>query len=157
MGMGRQDLAWRFLMNNDLASAPSKKIFLQLFRYALIGVLTNLLGYAIYLLLTYFWGSPKLTMSILYSIGAVVSFFANRRFTFQHDGHLGVAGVRFLMVQLSGYLLNLLLLVVFVDRLGVSHQIVQAFAIVVVAIFLFVLSRIFVFASQPCRNEAGQS
>lgn len=121
----------------------------QMFSYALIGVLTNLLGYALYLLLTYFWGAPKLTMTALYSVGALIGFFANRRFTFRHDGHIGVAGVRYLLVQLSGYLLNLLLLVFFVDCLGYAHQIVQAVAIVVVAVFLFVLSRVFVFATHP--------
>lgn len=47
---------------------------------------------------------------------------------------------------MMGYLLNLILLLLFVDWLDFPHQIVQGIAIVVVAIFLFVVLRIFVFA-----------
>lgn len=117
----------------------------QLFRYAVIGLFTNLIGYLLYLLLTYLWDAPKLTMTALYSIGALTGFFANRRLTFRHRGQIGAAGLRYLVAQLSGYLLNLLLLVLFVDWLGFPHQIVQAVAIVVVALVLFALSRYFVF------------
>jgi len=112
----------------------------------LIGVLSNVLGYAIYLILTNSWGAPKLTMTALYFVGASIGFLANRSFTFQHDGGIGVAGVRYLLTQVAGYLLNLVLLLLFVDFFDFPHQIVQAIAIVVVAIFLFVVLRIFVFA-----------
>lgn len=41
--------------------------------------------------------------------------------------------------------------------LDFAHQIVQAIAIVVIAIFLFVLSRVFVFARQPAGNGVIRS
>ncbi|WP_223453204.1 MULTISPECIES: GtrA family protein [unclassified Pseudomonas] len=134
-----------------------KKSLRQVFSYALIGLLTNLTGYTLYLLLTYFGSTPKLTMTALYSIGALIGFFANRSFTFRHDGHVGKAGVRYLLAQLLGCLLNLLLLSLFVDWLDFPHQIVQAIAIVVVAIFLFVLSRFFVFAPHSATNKGARS
>jgi len=131
----------------------SKKTLRQIFSYTLIGVLTNVLGYATYLALTYLWGAPKLTMTALYLVGASIGFLANRRFTFRHDGGIGDTGVRYLLAQVAGYLLNLVLLLLFVDRFNFPHQIVQAIAIVVVAIFLFVVLRIFVFA--PSLAVAG--
>ena len=85
-------------------------------------------------------------MTALYCVGASIGFLANRRFTFRHDGGIGVTGVRYLLAQCAGYLLNLVLLLLFVDWFGYPHQIVQAIAIVVVAILLFVLLRFFVFA-----------
>ena len=141
----------------EFSQLTENRALRQLFSYALIGVLTNLLGYALYLLLTYFWGAPKLTMTALYTVGAIIGFFANRHYTFGHDGHIGAAGVRYLFVQLLGYLLNLSLLLLFVDLLGFAHQIVQAVAIIVVAILLFVLSRLFVFAPKQTKNEALRS
>lgn len=127
---------------------------MQLFSYVLVGVLSNLAGYFLYLFLTYLGCTPKLTMTTLYGVGAVFSFFANRRFTFRHDGHIGAVGIRFLLAYALGYLLNLLLLVLFVDVLGFAHQLVQAVAIVVVAIFLFVVCRLFVFVQRPAvRSE----
>ncbi|UCP09447.1 GtrA family protein [Pseudomonas sp. MM213] len=134
-----------------------KKSLRQVFSYVLIGLLINLTGYTLYLLLTYFGNTPKSTMTALYFIGALIGFFANRSFTFRHDGHVGKAGVRYLLAQLLGYLLNLLLLSLFVDWLDFPHQIVQAIAIVVVAIFLFVLSRFFVFAPLSATNKGARS
>lgn len=158
MNMGKLALAWRFSMNaKEKQSLSKKRTLRQLLSYALIGALTNLSGYAVYLYITYIGGDPKLTMTILYSFGALIGFFANRRFTFHHSGNIASAGIRYLTAQLLGYLLNLFLLVVFVDIFGFAHQIVQATAVVVVAIFLFVLSRIFVFAQRTIGDEVNRS
>ena len=118
----------------------------QFFSYAFVGVVTNLLVYGLYLLLTYLWGAPKFTMTTLYFLGATIGFLANRRSTFQDGGGIGVAGIRYLLAQVAGYLLNLVLLLLFVDGFDFPQQIVQAIAIVVMAIFLFFVLRIFVFA-----------
>jgi putative flippase GtrA len=132
----------------------SKNKFLrQLFSYGIVGLLTNSLGYSLYLSLTYLWNSPKLTMTVLYSSGAIIGFFANRRLTFRHDGPIGLVSMRFMLAHLLGYFLNLSLQVFFVDVLGFAHQLVQALAIFVVAIFLFVSFRYFVFAPQLLEKE----
>ncbi|UVL89036.1 GtrA family protein [Pseudomonas sichuanensis] len=128
-----------------MSHTARRKPLRQIFSYLLVGALTNLSGFGLYILLTYLGSTPKWTMTVLYSAGAIIGFFANRRFTFGHDGHVGSAGVRYLIAQLLGYLLNFILLLLFVDWLGFSHQIVQAIAIVVVAVFMFILSRAFVF------------
>ena len=146
MGMEKQDLVWRCLMTDEPNILSSKTALRQLFSYALIGVLTNVLGYGTYLALTYLWVAPKLTMTALYLAGASIGFIANRHFTFRHDGGIGVAGIRYLLAQAAGYLLNLALLLLFVDWLDFPHQVVQAIAVIVVAIFLFIVLRIFVFA-----------
>lgn len=153
MGMEKQVLVWQFSMNVESGLLYFRKTFRQLLSYALIGVLTNVSGYAVYLLLTYLWDSPKVTMTLLYLVGASIGFLANRRFTFRHDGHIGSTGVRYLLVQVAGYLLNLVLLLLFVDWSGFPHQIVQAIAIVVVAIFLFIMLRVFVFT--PLSSGTG--
>lgn len=140
-------------MSDEPNFLPSVNTLRQLFSYAIIGVLTNVLGYAIYLLLTYLWGAPKITMTVLYVVGASAGFLANRRYTFRHDGSIGLAGVRYLLAQVAGYLLNLLLLLLFVDWLNFPHQIVQAIAIVSVAIVLFLLLRFFVFAPRLDANR----
>ena len=124
----------------------SGKTWRQVFIYVFFGALINGLGYALYLFLTYFWGTPKLTITALYFVGASIGFFVNRRFTFRHDGDISFAGARYLLAHVAGYLLNLVLLLLFVDLLNFPHQIVQAIAVVVVAIFLFVVLRVFVFA-----------
>ena len=129
------------------------RAFNQLIRYSIVGITANIFGYAVYILLTVLGISPKISISVLYSALVIIGFFANRRFTFGHNDHIGITVIRYLVVQLFGYLLNLSLLVMFVDWLGFSHQLVQFIAIIVVAIFLFVLTRFFVFI--PQRSKIG--
>jgi putative flippase GtrA len=121
-------------------------------RYSLVGFFTNFIGYGIYLIFTYLGVTPKLTITVLYFFGALLGFFTNRRFTFNYGGNVFWAVCRYVIAQLLGYLLNLFFLFLFVDKLGIAHQIVQALAILVVALFLFFLSYTFVFP-QKCRYK----
>lgn len=127
----------------------------QLIRYGLVGLTINLLGYLVYLLLTYLGVSPKITMSMLYFIGAVAGFWGNRRLAFMDQGSLLGSGARYVLAHGLGYLINLTILIVFVDQLGFAHQWVQAVAIFVVAGYLFVAFKLFVFASlsKPAENK----
>ena len=117
----------------------------QLIRYGLIGIAINLLGYLVYLLLTFLGLTPKLTMTLLYCIGALAGYWGNRNLTFRHRGRVLGTGMRYLVAHGLGYLLNLLILIVFVDQLGFAHQYVQAIAILAVAGYLFIAFKFFVF------------
>jgi putative flippase GtrA len=135
-------------VNNLLASIRSKKSATQLLSYGLIGIFSNLTAYLVYLLVTYSGGTPKLTMSVLYVATALVSYIANRKLTFAHKGSVITSGTRFFIAHCFGYLINLALLFFMVDRLGYPHQLVQIFAVFVVAAFLFVTFKFFVFREE---------
>lgn len=130
------------------------KPVLQLFRYGLVGIVTNLALYCFYLLITYLGIEPKKTMTMLYIVGAFIGFVGHRQWTFAHNGALLGSGARYFIAHLFGYLINFLILLTFVDRLGYPHQWVQVAAIIVVAGFLFVTFRYFVF---PKAESGGGS
>lgn len=137
-------------MNDNAFIIKARKLILQLFRFALVGFLSNIAGYLVYLALTYFGGTPKVTMTLLYSVGAAVGFFGNRNLTFEYEGSVMRAGVRYVIAHGVGYAINLSILILFVDKLGYAHQWVQAGAIFIVATFLFLAFKVFVF---PVMNE----
>lgn len=118
---------------------------LRVLRYGLVGVASNGFGYLAYLGLTALGLPPKLSMTALYATATAIAFFGNRRFTFDDDGRIGPAALRFALVYLAGWVVNLCLLLVFVDHLGHPHWLVQGIAILVVAALLFGLQRRFVF------------
>jgi putative flippase GtrA len=126
----------------------------QFARYALLGLAINAGGYLVYLAVTALGAEPKAVMSALYASGVLLGFVGNRQWAFAHAGRMLPSLARFLAAHALGYLLNLALLVVFVDRLGYPHQAVQAVAIGVVACFLFALLRLFVFRSRAPAPEA---
>lgn len=128
---------------------------IQLFRYGLVGIASNLTGYIVYLLITYLGVPPKLTMSFLYGVVAAVGFCGNRKLTFAHKGSLLWTGVRYIIAHCFGYLINLIILIVMVDKFGYAHQWIQAITIFVVAAFLFLAFKFFVFG-KPDFSDRGE-
>lgn len=125
--------------------SDTKKSKSQLIRYGVVGITSNLLGYLAYLWITGWKVEPKIAMTLLYAVGAGIGFIGNRYWTFGHEGALFGTGVRYCAAHLGGYLLNLSILFIFVDRLGLPHQFVQACAVGIVAGFLYLLFKHYVF------------
>jgi putative flippase GtrA len=125
----------------------------QLIRYGLVGVASNAAMYFVYLLITYLGVEPKKAMTLVYIIGASIGFIGNRKWTFAHRGDSARAALRYVLAHLFGYLLNFLILFTFVDRLGYAHQWVQAIAIIIVAGFLFIVFKYYVFRERPVLSE----
>lgn len=125
----------------------SKQTLGQLLRYGLVGITTNGLGFLLYFGITALGAPSKLAMTGLYLLGTGLAFWGNRTFTFSDHGQISTAAVKFLAAYAIGWMLNLIILLVFVDYFGLSHVYVQAVAILVVAAFIFVAQRLFVFRS----------
>lgn len=120
----------------------------QLFRYGLIGIATNSALYFFYLLITYLGIEPKMSMTFAYIVGVFLGYVGHRNWTFGHKGALLGSSARYFIAHTFGYLINYVILLEFVDKLGYPHQWVQATAIIVVAGFLFVTFRYFVFPKE---------
>lgn len=135
-------------MRNPEGQASRSGYRFQLLRYAIVGVVSNALGYMVYLLLTQAGIAPTMTVTLLYITTAALAFFGNRRLTFQSRSRFLGPALRYVIAHGIGYVINLALLAVFADRLGVPHQLVQLAAIFVVAGFMFFALRWFVFADR---------
>ncbi|WP_288254581.1 GtrA family protein [uncultured Hydrogenophaga sp.] len=141
------------MANDVIAHATTSPLMYwrQLLRFSIVGLSANAIGYLLYAGLTYLGLSPQATVGILYPIGALLGYLGNKRLTFGHRGGWWSSGWRYLLVQLIGMGMNLLMLWLFVDVAGVNHHWVQAAAILVVAAYLFVAMRWYVFAPRSAR------
>lgn len=119
----------------------------QLFRYGIVGLLNNGVGFCIYLFLTWLGADPSLVMTCLYAIGATVGFFGAKHIAFNHSGRFWHSAIRYFLAHIVGYGINLAMLLYLHERLGWPHQWVQAAAILVVAGYLFIVLKFFVFSS----------
>ncbi len=128
-------------------------VFREMIGVVLVSVGVNAIGYCVYLLLTWLGVPPLLAVTIMYPAGVAASFIGNRQLTFAHKGNAWSAAARYLMVQFGGYLINISLLLSFTERFGVSHQLAQAGAIVVVAAYLWITLRYFVFRPTTASPE----
>jgi putative flippase GtrA len=127
----------------------------QIFRFGMVGILSNIGGYFIYLLLTGYGIQPKMAMSFLYVVGALAGFFGNRLWSFQYQGAVLQNFMRYIVAHVLGYGLNFLMLSLFVDRLLFPHQLIQAIAILSVAGFLFIAFKFFVFPMSAKSTEVS--
>jgi putative flippase GtrA len=134
-------------------SSSPRRLIAQFLRYVTVGVLSNLVLYVLYLIGTGLGVGPKLTMTMLYSVGVLQTFFLNKYWAFGDRGSEGAALARYCIAYASGYALNYAILAIFVDRLRFSHHYVQGAAMVLLALYLFVLQRTWVFADQE--HEGG--
>lgn len=127
----------------------------QLMRYIMVGVASNSFLYLAYLGLTVVGFGHKTAMTFLYITGGLISFVVNRAWSFKHKGRGRSAFARYSVTYIFGYLFNLALLWLFVDRLHQPHQFVQAVAIVLVAVSLFLMNKFWVFAPLATRDNVG--
>ena len=128
----------------------------QVIRYGSVGVLHNLLGYLIYLLITFLGLDPKLAVTILYPVGATAAYFGHMKYSFTYRGRYARSLPRYLLAHLIGYGVNVAMLFVLSDQLKLPHQVVQFSAIFVVAGVLFLLFKYFVFPYSE-RGEVTKS
>ena len=118
---------------------------LQIIRFGIVGFTSNLLIYLMYLVLTNFGVEYKSAMSFLYFVGVLLSFIANKKWTFYHSGPLNMTFVRYVSLYAGGYFINLLILIIAVDRFALRHQLVQGVMIFVLAVLLFLGQKLWVF------------
>jgi putative flippase GtrA len=121
-------------------------LFLQFLKFGIVGVSNTLIFFAVYTLLLKAFGVWYVAASgIGFAVGAVNGFLWNRAWTFK--GHVGDAltPVRWFVVQASGLLLNLGLVYLFVDGVGLGELIGQAVTIVIVTLVTFFANRAWTF------------
>ena len=91
---------------------------------------------------------PKIVMTALYGVGVLQTFPFNKCWSFRDGGPDSAALLRYCIAYASGFALNYAALAVFVGRLHLAHQYVQATMVVLLAAYLFVLQRTWVFTQR---------
>ena len=75
----------------------------NLWRYAFVGFSSNGILYIAYLGLTLLGIGHITALSLLYVCGVLVTFIANRNWTFGHDGRISKSLIRYISVYVFGY------------------------------------------------------
>ena len=141
-------------MTRTISLKRASPATLQFVRYVFVGIILNLLGYLIYLGLTWLGVPPKIVVTIFYPLAALNGYFIHARYTFAYSGSHRSGLVRYVVAHVFGFLSNLVLLFVGVDILDYPHQLVQLVAIFAVAGQLFVTFKLFVYKSDSRMRDA---
>lgn len=114
-------------------------------RFLIMGVLTNLFAFCLYIVLVSIGASPKKTLTFLYWISVVLIFFANRTFVFGHKGSIFHAFKRHILVYISGYILSISMLTLFIDFIDFDHIFSMAATSLIMPIYFYTMQKHLVF------------
>ena len=116
-------------------------------RFVIVGLASNLVLYLIYLLITAFGLGYKIAMTLLYVIGTMQTFALNAHWTFKHRGNNRSSLEKYFLAYGACYLINISALIVFVDRIGLPHRVVQGVMILIITVVMFLLQKFWIFTS----------
>lgn len=119
----------------------------QFVRFCGVGLINTLASLAVIFAGKALLGLGDLTANLGgYAIGLTISFFANRRWTFDHRGQLGSTAGRFLMAFAIAYGTNLATVFGLIHLAGVDSYLAQAAGMPPYTLVFFLISRHFVFS-----------
>jgi len=109
----------------------------QISRFIFVGILNTIVGYGAYFILLYLNIYYMLALIIMYVIGVAHSFIWNKKWTFRSMGSTRNEGIKFVSVYCIAFLINLIILALFVEGLKLNPQIGQVFALGIVTLISF--------------------
>ena len=130
---------------------------IEILRFGVVGLGSNALLYLLYLAATAVGVEPKVAVSLIYLVGVLQTFILNKRWTFQHEGHVRRTAARYWVAYAFSYAANMVLLIIFVDIAGFDHRVVQGVLIAVIGLVLFALQKYWVFGTLPVRGPSGSA
>ncbi len=133
----------------SVAGAPRSTraaTLVQLVKFGLVGVSNTVLTFAVFTLLLKVFGVWYLAASAIgFAVGATNGFLLNRRWTFREHVGDSLTPVRWAIVQGTGLGVNVALLYVLVDHVGLDELVGQACATAVVTVSTFFVNRAWTF------------
>jgi putative flippase GtrA len=126
----------------------------QLGRFLSVGML-NLVGglLVIYACKWFFHAGDVTANAIGYGAGLISGFTLNSRWTFAYRGPQLPALIKFLLVALLAYGMNLLTVLILIQKFELNSYLAQALGIPPYTLTTFLASKFIVFRSQPTKNE----
>ena len=128
----------------------------EILRFGAVGLGSNALLYLLYLAATAVGIEPKVAVTLIYLVGVLQTFLLNKRWTFQHEGHVRRTAARYWVAYALAYAGNMVLVFIFVDMAGFDHRVVQGILVAVIGLALFALQKYWVFR-MPVRRASGSA
>ncbi|MBA1419956.1 MAG: GtrA family protein [Epsilonproteobacteria bacterium] len=115
----------------------------QFLRYNLVGLINTVVGFGLIMLLMYMGINAVLSNAIGYGIGAILSYFLNKHYTFTYKNDSMRVAIKFFAVLGVAYLLNYMVLMTLLAT--INPYIAQAVSAVVYTLSAFIMMKFLVF------------
>ncbi len=120
-------------------------VWAEAIRFGLVGIKSNVLYYFLYVALVATGTGPKTAVTGVYIFGIAYTFWFNKGFVFRNSVRPGSQFAKYVFVYFVAWAVNLALLDVAINRLGLNHYLAQALLVFPIAGTNFVFLKLFVF------------
>lgn len=122
----------------------------QFIKFVLVGLLNTAASLAIIFggKALFLW-NDLLANGAGYAVGLTISFFGNRRWTFDHKGAIHSTAARFLIAFVVAYAVNLATVFGLIEIAEANSYLAQGAGMVPYTVTFYLVSRYFVFAGTP--------
>ncbi|WP_379157452.1 GtrA family protein [Paenibacillus sp. sgz5001063] len=110
----------------------------QTFRFVIVGILNTIVGFGVYAIYLHIINNNYLQALIAsHIIGVAHSYFWNNKWTFQQKSYNTRSAIKFISVYAVTFFVNLFLLTLLVDTIGMNKLIAQAIALFLTTLISF--------------------
>ena len=118
------------MINSSVYQNVVKQLILEFGRFGIVGVIRTFLGIIIVFVPYNLWGVNYILCNIIgYSIGLITGFILHKKWVFKSQGEWHKEVVPYLVTFGIGYLVNIILLLFSVEKLGLNKNLSQVIAI----------------------------
>ena len=123
-----------------------KELFIQIFKFLIVGGIATLIDWVIYFILYNLGGiNPLLANVVSFSVSVVYNYIASVKWVFKVNKEKTKKQlfIDFMIFSILGLILTEILLWIFIDRLKIGKMIAKIIATGIVMVFNFVTRKIF--------------
>ena len=111
---------------------------LQLIKFSAVGALNTLIGLtAFYFSYSLLGLHYSLALALSYGVGIINSYVWNRQWTFSSKGNIYREAWKFALVYINSYVINLLLMFYFIEKVGIATEISVVITLILTTIISF--------------------
>ena len=118
----------------------------QIIKYGSVGIVTNALGYMVYIVIANIIGvSPPVAAIISGFLVISLSFYLNKRFSFGNNSKSISMAVNYYILYVSAIFFHSFIIFIFSNVFGFAHEIIAGISIILISCSLFLIQKFLLF------------